>query len=373
MTSNDDSSDAEIFTFANSFISGVLGDAVTSYRRQQREEQDRLEAMWRRAQERFELDAMYFNAEFSRVWKNEEKSNTKSRKAKSEAPLPAMGGSALQRWGSFDACACSDNAQPLLLPEIKTSTIEDRSSPVLLVAGGRRASEPTTARRRDSHDVHLLDVNNSHLFVRRRSSQASASSRELILEWLHRNATAHHNTHARTDLPPRVRTSSSYLEWFVQDLLVESFNGAFAELFGGDVTSYLDLSGAVALSPINQSFSSNQTDVCELAVTIPDEASCLVTSPLDCDAPTPNSARTSSSKIPRNLLQVAGNRRGSGSSFLSLRTISSVEDDHATLSRVPSAPSFQINPLKTNPSDNADVKRFMVCLFVLHFGCHARF
>ena len=343
-------SDGEILTFANSFISGVLGDAVTSYRNQRREELERFEAMLRRAQERFELDAMYFDAEFSRVWKREEREEAEARKTKSEAPLPVNANS-LQRWGSFDACG--NKQRPLPVAE-DSADDRDHVAPFLLVPGGRRASEPTAARRRGSHDVHLplgaSAANNSRLLVRRRSSQVSVSSRELILEWLNRNASAH--VHAPlTPQQQRVRTTSSYLEWFVQDLLVEAFNDAFAQLFG-DVTSVFDHSGVVTSSSVNQSFASSHAttsadaDVCELTVAIPDEAS-LMTSALDCDVITPGSARTSSPIATRRHLLFAGRRRESASSLLSAKTLSSVEDEHAAHAKLVRTPSCEVKRTQT--------------------------
>ena len=284
---SDADDDTNLFLFADDLVTNVLDDAVVRYRRQQREEHERLEAMWRRAQERFELDARYFNAEFGRFC-DDVKPKSRSA-ARTTVNGHVLSDHELLRRRSLDelrkyerktngyhhgsqptvAIKCREGNGLTLDSAAHGLTVDGASSksPLLLVPGGRRASEPMATRRRGSFDVTLLHPH-THLLERRRSSQYSTSSREMILDWLQQQ-----NQLRRYRMTSsRQRTTSSHLDWFAQDLLLEAFNDAFREMFG-DALFFVDSSADD--TSINQSFTSSLgcSDQCDVInVSVPQQA-----------------------------------------------------------------------------------------------------
>lgn len=224
---------SELYCYADNFVQGVLRDATGLYREQQREEQQRLDAMWQRATERFALDAQYFNAEFSGATRRPSRCRYTMRAR--FAP----------RRHSMDESRVSLGRHRMWLQPALAAP-----RPWL-----RRCSEPAARhalRFLLPPEIHPPPADCEEEFDQLRradSSDGSSSSREMLLDWLEQRQRAHPSTE-------RPRTISSHIEWFVQDLTLDAFNDAFHELFGqhfhrprDDLSSLSPRSGASYHSP----------------------------------------------------------------------------------------------------------------------------
>ena len=89
----------------------------------------------------------------------------------------------------------------------------------------RRASEPATAAMMDPHVEAMA--------TKRHQSCTSliSSSREMILDWLDHSRISFQNK-------KRHRTTSSHLDWFAQDLLIDVLSDALTDIFGPNYPAY---------------------------------------------------------------------------------------------------------------------------------------
>ncbi|KAK2143624.1 hypothetical protein LSH36_825g03004 [Paralvinella palmiformis] len=85
------------------------------------------------------------------------------------------------------------------------------------------------AKRRASEPLRFNSVVLQPKDKKRAQSVDSGASRRVILQWLDNQGSTSSSMYSTMS---RKRTSSSHLDWFAQDLLVEAFNDAFILLFG---------------------------------------------------------------------------------------------------------------------------------------------
>ena len=283
--------DLDLYIYADDFVQGVLTDAVGIYKSQKKEELKRVEAMWQKAQEKFETDAKYFDAEFTRYWK-EVQSRQSQVYQRSRIQLEMQRRRSLDETGrgyrhssakfrdptlsNFELQLLKSAGEEKLLQQSMSSFERELLSVDNALGNNfapysalRRASEPVTTRRASFDVAHLYPSD-----TRRGSSVCSTSSREMILDWLNqsqRSSSSSGNGHQR-----RTRTTSSHLDWYAQDLLLEAFNDALKDLFG-DIHSAMvgsGVTGRAEVDSINNSFSSSQSNdqICDTYIAIPTSA-----------------------------------------------------------------------------------------------------
>lgn len=294
--------DLDLFIYADDFVNRVLDEAVTAYKNEKREEQQKLERMWQKALDKFKADAKYFDAEFSRYWKNQQ-----SIRDRYIHPMTSRIQQEMLRRRSLDETGRmrfiihrhdkaasgfrdltllsferellkSANSVPSRSPNLssfeqellQTTSVSDS----MFYSGLRRASEPAPSHR-SSFDAAYCPTNlrDNSVHNHHGSSACSTSSREMILDWLNQSQRSSGSSSGE-GRRRRMRTTSSHLDWYAQDLLLEAFNDALKDIFG-DVHSVMAGADRVRVldkdDSIDNSFSSSQStdQVCDTYIAIP--------------------------------------------------------------------------------------------------------
>lgn len=244
----------EMYVYVEDFVQDVMQDAIDMYRRQYvpaelNRKRKSVEEIWIRPQSDGDSsDGEFFRSEFSHKSPSV-KSYASDRSFKVKRGLPDT---VAFRRGSLDEVAQYRNSRRResalgfknsLLSDFeielaKGSTL--RQSPKMLyfdhgqsAASKRRASEPATGHSFVEFHNHLENLAKHR---RSYSSLDLMSSREMILDWL--DDCSHSSNVSLTQHHKRKRTTSSHLDWFAQDLLVDVFTDAFTEIFGPNYPAY---------------------------------------------------------------------------------------------------------------------------------------
>lgn len=223
--------DIDLFLFADSFVHGVLDSALLAYADEVRAERQQLEAMWRRACDKMELEAKYFNAEFVRGESTNAKEAVSRRKGSLNFVKGALAREMMRRrsldetgWGN--SRRRSSGFKDETLSSFENELIASNPNiPSLEVCSVRRRSSEPMPHGYDSIDTDFLSVTSEQ--TRASSLASTGSSRELLLEWLNQSQ-------ATSSSGSRKRTSSSHLDWYAHDLVLDAFNAAFVDMFASN-------------------------------------------------------------------------------------------------------------------------------------------
>ena len=219
--------DLDLFMFVDDFVHGVMDEALESYKAEVREEQQQLEEMLQRSRLKVETEARYFHAEFSR----QDTSGHKIDRRKGSLNY-VRGGLAreMMRRRSLDETGRRRNSgfkdKTLSSFENELRTSHPNIPNFVLSSAGRRASEPMT--RDDSIDTDFLSVASE----KTRASSTESVSKDYLQGWLENCQ----NLSERSSRN-RQRASSSHLDWFAQDLVLDALDDAYVQMFGQDYTT----------------------------------------------------------------------------------------------------------------------------------------
>ena len=246
----------ELYLFADNFVQEIMHEALCFAREQMNitpSSKDRNES-WLKPLEKEKANSMYFQAEFSPSFRG---SSPNLRRRESVGSY--RGGSYDERLGRRRTS--SSGFRDSMLSDFEDELIcSNVSSPGLQMLLGfhdndkennshkRRASEPA------NHTDPEFEFSGTNDFLcsplkKRACSMDCSSSRQVVLDWLSRHTSSSTcNLQQRQRSNGRTRTTSSHLDWYAQDLLVDAFNDAFVELFGGSyyTTQASSLSSAMS-------------------------------------------------------------------------------------------------------------------------------
>ena len=243
----------EMYAYVEDFVVDVMEDAMAVYNRQyvppeHNRKRKSVEEIWVKPQAGREvhINARYFQAEFnSKLQTTRSLDLVESRPVLVQQPTLRRGSfdELVHRRGSqrrssasgfknsvlsdFEAELVKNNVSSPSLKMLRFSMDESRHSK-------RRASEPAAG-------LGFLDPGMQFDNLGKQGQSCSSldimSSREMILGWLDDCSQSASLCEGRYR---RKRTTSSHLDWFAQDLLVDVFNDAFNEIFGENYTAYRD-------------------------------------------------------------------------------------------------------------------------------------
>ncbi|ELU14060.1 hypothetical protein CAPTEDRAFT_222600 [Capitella teleta] len=251
MCSSDENLSFDVYVDA--FVQDVMMDAIDLYHKTYVPHQEQVVVVRRQSRSDAEsTDSEFFFAEFV---SSQSQEMSASAHGQNNGLRSGRSSAAMLRRGSLDEVAHHNQRRrnsgfknsllsdfEVELARGQSPTVFDFSSPCCQQQ--RRASEPAAA-------AAFMDLHLEFLATKRHQSCTSlmSSSREMILDWLDHSKLSVQNR-------KRHRTTSSHLDWFAQDLLIDILSDALTDIFGQNYPAYHQCLQERSLTPSSSIHSS---------------------------------------------------------------------------------------------------------------------